>query len=954
MARILALIFVFLGSSAATKRPLSHQDYDSWRHIQNQQLSRDGRYLAYAVFPQEGDGELVVRELATGKEVRQPVGELPPPPVPDYTNPELTQLPPPPPGIAIKFSSDGKTLVVSTFAQHAKILEAKRDKRSPEDMPKGDLIVLDLSSGAAFRASSIKSFQLPAASGDYLAYLQIPQKPAAEKSRNGRSAELGSATASQEKPKKPESGVLVLRQLKTGAERRFSDVTEYLLTNDGATLLYAVAATTPEENGVYALETHGGGEPSPLLSGKGKYEKLALDERQTRLAFVSDHRDADSPQPRFALYEWNLHASKVEALASPASTGFPRGWNISDRATITFSKDGQRVFFGTVPQPSPVKSPEEPPDERVSVDLWSWKDDYIQPMQKVRAAVERNRSYRATYNLGTRKFTQLADLTMEDVAPSEDGLYSLGGDDRSYRRMQEYDERYEDAYIVNDETGDRRLVLTKHRGRLVWSADSRYAVYFNGKDWISVSVPGGQIVNLTARAGVSFGREEYDQPGAPTAYGPVGWTADGQYFLVYDRFDIWRCKPDGSETINLTAGLGRREHTALRLVRFEYGEPSDRWINPSKPLLLRGENEDTRDSGFFRTKIDATADPERLLMASKNFSVPVKARDADVYVLAASTFSEFPDLQITDGSFHEMHKVTNVALQLAKILWGSAEMMHYTNADGIPLQAILYKPEKFDPAKKYPLLVYIYERLSQGLNNFIEPRPGHNINVSYYVSNGYVVLEPDIAYRVGYPGQSALNCVLPAIQQVVNRGFIDEKAIGIQGHSWGGYQIAYMVTQTNRFRAAAAGAPVSDMVSAYDSIRWGPGIPRQFQYERTQSRIGGTLWQYPLRYIENSPIFAADRVNTPLLMMHNDADDAVPWYQGIEFYLALRRLNKEAYLFTYNGEPHGLRRRADQKDYTIRLQQFFDHYLKGAPEPDWMEHGIPYLDKQGVSVPDSQ
>ena len=210
------------------------------------------------------------------------------------------------------------------------------------------------------------------------------------------------------------------------------------------------------------------------------------------------------------------------------------------------------------------------------------------------------------------------------------------------------------------------------------------------------------------------------------------------------------------------------------------------------------------------------------------------------------------------------------------------------------------------------------------------------------------MLTPDIVYTEGYPGQSALKCVLPAVQAMVDRGFVDPDAIGIQGHSWGGYQISYMITQTNRFRAAAAGAPVANMTSAYDGIRWGSGLPRQFQYEKTQSRIGGSLWQYPMRFIENSPLFQADRIRTPLLMIHNDADDAVPWYQGIEFFLALRRLGKEVYMFSYNGEPHGLRRRPNQKDYTLRLQQYFDHYLKGAPAPDWMVHGISYLDKQSA------
>jgi dipeptidyl aminopeptidase/acylaminoacyl peptidase len=263
----------------------------------------------------------------------------------------------------------------------------------------------------------------------------------------------------------------------------------------------------------------------------------------------------------------------------------------------------------------------------------------------------------------------------------------------------------------------------------------------------------------------------------------------------------------------------------------------------------------------------------------------------------------------------------------------------------VPLSGILIKPENFDPQKKYPMIVYIYEQLSQGLHRFVNPGPGTSINTSFYASNGYLILMPDIVYTIGYPGQSALKCVLPAIQAVVDRGFVNEQAIGIQGHSWGGYQIAYMVTQTNRFRAAAPGAVVANMTSAYSGIRWGSGLPRQHQYEHTQSRIGGSLWEYPMRYLENSPVFRADRVQTPILMVHNDGDDAVPWYQGIEYYLALRRLGKEVYMFNYNGEPHGLRKRQNQKDYTRRTQEFFDYFLKGAPKPEWMEKGIPFLDR---------
>jgi dipeptidyl aminopeptidase/acylaminoacyl peptidase len=863
------------------KRPVTHADYDSWHHIQDQKLSNDGRYLAYALFPQQGSGELVVRDLASGKELRQPIGELPPPPPPNFTNPQPEDEPPPVVGIALKFSADSHTLVCTTFPPHG--------------MQGGDIVILNLVSGAVFRAPQVKSFQIGIESTGYVAYLQ-------------------------------NSGDLILRNLTGGAERKFPKVSEYTITRDGKLLVYSQDA-----NGIYAIRLAENPTPIALLSGKGKYDQLAWDEDQTRLAFLKDHD----------LCSWDRGSRQ----ATVNKLTLPAGWIISGTAMLSLSKGGGQIFFGTAPKPPEKPSHEVPKEEHVSVDLWSWKDDHIQPMQKVRAEVERTRSYRAVYDVAAKRFIQLADPSMNEIVPSDDGAYAIGTDDRAYRRVQEYETSYEDSYLVNTTTGERKLVARKHPGHLTWSSDSRHTIFFDGKDWIAIAAPGGEAVNLTSKLGVKFGREDYDAAGRPPAYGLAGWTRDGQFVLLYDRYDIWRCRPDGNSCVNLTGGAGRKGHIVFRLVRIGSDDPAGRWIDSSEPLLLRAENDDTHDSGFFRALWTGGA-PKKLVMEAKNFTPPGKAQDADVYLTTASTFREYPDLLVTDHSFREFRKVSDANPQLAALSWGSAEMVHYSSADGVPLQGILYKPENFDPGKKYPLIVYIYERLSQGIYNFIEPRPFHSINVSYYVSNGYLVLEPDIVYKVGYPGQSALNCVLPAIQAVIDKGGVDEKAIGIQAHSWGGYQVAYMVTRTNRFRAAAIGAPVVDMISAYDAIRWGPGMPRQFQYERTQSRVGGSLWDYPLRYIENSPVFMTDRITTPLLLLHNDTDDAVPWTQGIEFYLALRRLNKEAYMFSYNGEFHALRRRADQKDYTSRLQQFFDYFLKGDPKPGWMEHGIPYIDKQ--------
>jgi dipeptidyl aminopeptidase/acylaminoacyl peptidase len=928
-SRILASLVLLACSAAAEKRPLTHQDYDQWRSIRTPALSNDGKYLAYAMFPQEGDGQIVIRNLATGKERREPIGEAPPPPPPNFANPAAEEEAPRARSITMLFSHDNRRLVFSTFAARAEVEKAKRDKKKPDEMPKGGMVIIDLASGHTVRIARVKSFQIPKDSDGALAYLREADNVAPD-----------TAEAKPTRRKPVYGGDLMIRNLVSNQERSFPGVVEYLLTKDGGALVYAVSSKNQDTNGVFAVTPNDNAAPKMLLGGKGKYSKLAWDEEQKRLAFVSDH----DGEARFKLYLWDRGSPTAAELASTAEPGYM----ISDRAPVAFSKDGERIFLGVAPIPPRAREASNTPaDDRVSVDLWHWKDDYIQPRQKVRAELERTRSFRAVYHLPEKKFVQLADASMSEVSPNESGLYALGGDDREYRSMVEYDEHYVDSYLVDTRTGSRKLLAKKHLGTVTWSPDGKYALFFNGKDWVTLSVPDGLTTNLTAKLGVRFWEEDHDTPGSARPYGLAGWTKDGAWVLVNDHYDVWQIRPDGSRALNLTLGSGRKERLMFRYVKID---PEEKAIDSSKPLLLHAENNDTHDTGFYTASLNAAAAPAKLRMEARNFTNPIKAKNADVYVLTASAFSEFPDLFVTDRGFRELRKVSDANPQQKDFLWGSAELVHFRNADGVPLTAALYKPENFDPKKKYPLIVYIYERLSQNINHYVPPAPGHSINITYYVSNGYLVMTPDIVYQIGYPGQSALKCVLPAVQELVDRGIVDEKAIGIQGHSWGGYQIAYMITQTNRFRAVAAGAVVANMISAYDGIRWGPGLPRQFQYERTQSRIGGSLWQYPLRYIENSPVLMADRVNTPLLMIHNDADDAVPWYQGIEYYLALRRLGKEVYMFTYNGEPHGLRRRPNQKDYTVRLQQYFDHYLKGAPAPDWMEHGIPYIDKPGVAI----
>ncbi len=976
LAAILAVCVQLVSAQPPAPRPLAPTDFDAWRSIGAPQLSRDGKWLAYSFMPQDADGDVIVRELATGRDLRVPVGALPPPAAAPSGETTAPEEPPTSRAIRIVITSDSRFLIANTHPPKAELLAARKAKKKPEEMPKDGLAIVHLASGAVTHVADVKSFSVPSKGGSWLAYLKgaKPEEKKPDEAKPAeKPAEVGAPDDDHEDPDQQRGGArggagrgganapaagpakvygteLVLRELAAGAERSFANVLAVSFARDGKNLLYTVASRTETENGAYALVPGTDAAPRALLAGKGKYAMLTWDREQTQVAFLSDRDDTAAKVPRSKLYLWPRGASEAVETVTAATPGFPADLAVSDKAAPAFSRDGKKLYVAAGAPPKPPRDPAAAPaeEDRVTADLWRWNDDFVQPMQRVRATQERNRSYRGVLDLASRRYTQLADATLQQVSLSDDGSRALGQDDRAYRRMQEYDTRYFDAYLVDGTTGARREVLKQFRGTApIWSPDGKSAIYYVDKHWHALDTATGAARRLTAGLQPAFWNELHDSPSPPAAYGSAGWTKDSASFLAYDRYDVWQLFADGRTPKNLTAGLGRAHKTQLRVQGIEPVDEDDeeRGIDPAKPLVLRGESVETRASGFFRTTFAATTAPARLLWGDKRFTYAGRAQEADVLLVTAARFDEFPDVHVTDASFAQLTKATDGGAQLAKFAWGTGELISFRSTDGVPLQAALYKPANFDPKKKYPMLVYIYERLAQGVHGFVNPSPGTSINFSYYVSNGYLILTPDIAYKTGEPGPSALRCVLPAIDAVAKLGFVDEKAIGIQGHSWGGYQIAYMVTQTNRFRAAEAGAPVGNMTSAYSGIRWGPGLPRQFQYEQTQSRIGRKLTDAPQAFIDNSPVFQIGKVQTPLLILHNDADDAVPWYQGIELFLALRRHGKEAWFFNYNGEFHGLRRRADQKDWALRMSQFFDHYLKGAPAPEWMEKGIPYLER---------
>lgn len=641
----LTLIFTFAlaGFGQTAKRPLNHRDYDSWRSIQTPVLSPDGKFLAYALMPEEGDGQLVVRNLATGKELRESCGAAPA--FGENVSEEAPAEGPPgtPRSIHIAFTHDNAFVVAGAFPSKAETDRARKERKRPDEMPRESLILVNLATLSATRVADVASFEVPANGESFVAYLRGPKAgasaPAADNDRDqGRGRGAGAATGSSRGRGKYGSD-LMLRDLRSAKERSFEDVIEYDIAKDGKTLLYAVASKKEDSNGVYSVTPGNDAAPSTLLSGKGHYTKLTWDLADDHAAFLSDRDDQSSKPAKFKAYLWDRSGSPAEII-STATAGFRAGYAILDRGPMTFSRDGARLFVSCAPideiaelAKPPARPVTAPSDEKVMADLWSWKDDYIQPMQKVRAAQDRSRSYRAVYSIADKTFRQLSDPEMAGLTPSDDGRFAIGTDDRAYRRMVDYDGNFSDVYLVDTATGARRLALKEFHGGggrggaggVQLSPDGHHALAYHDKQWWSIAVPEGTTVNLTSRLGPAFWNEDHDTPDAPPAYGAAGWTKDGKWAILYDRYDAWAVAPDGSGARKLTDG--RAGDVQFRIVRTDSDADSEeRGIDEAKPLLFRAENLETRETGFYSEAGLNGAQLHRLIWARKIITCWVKRK----------------------------------------------------------------------------------------------------------------------------------------------------------------------------------------------------------------------------------------------------------------------------------------------------------------------------------------
>ncbi|MEX2282524.1 MAG: prolyl oligopeptidase family serine peptidase [Gemmatimonadota bacterium] len=955
----------------------------AWNSFRGTVLSSDGKWFAYVYGASEADATLVLRGTAeNATETRIPIGNG---------------------SGSIAISGDSKWLgyIVSPprpaagggrggrgAAREGGAGVATPDSANRTRTNFNQLVLMNLASGEKKEFERIRSFRFNAEQASWVVLQGYPagstgESPAGGGGGGGRGGRGGGPLDFLGAPSAQTGGGvdLLLYSLAGGELFNMGLVREYTFNESGDLLAYTMDAPEQVGNAVQLrnLKTN---TVKALESEKVLYRHLAWVDSSRALSVMRGKINATSRDTVFSIVAFSQFGpsgpAKKLVFDPEALQDFPKGWKLAAERAPRFSSDMSAVYFGIreVPKPSTARNSPlvtagapgmggnvniqggragPPPgagaaDSTPSLILWHAKDPRLQSQQIVQENNDRNFNYLASYRFNTQKFVKLADESLRNVTVLPKDLYAYGTDNTEYQHHASYSGRnYQDVYTVDLNTGARKLLWKKRPtiGQFSPSPDGKRVLFWgmDGHYWV-LNLATGDSVNITKNAPVQFVNTEDDHYQIyPLPIGSRGWARDGSAVLLSDNWDIWKVSTTGTGApVNLT-GNGKTDQIRYRqLYTFRNGRPDGNpGLDLTKPLFVATYGEWTKKEGLSRIepgKPGATP----IFFEDARFAIQ-KARDADVYIYTKQTFTEYPNYFAFNPGFKFGYQLTNINPQIKEIAWSAGtRLIEYTSDKGDKLQGALYLPANYEPGKKYPMLVTIYEKRSQNKNGFVSPSETRTPDPSLYTNRGYAVFDPDIVYKVNDPGMSAVWAVIPAVKAAIATGVVDEKNVGLWGHSWGGYQTAFLVTQTNIFKAAIAGAPLTDMVSMYSSVYWNTGGTNQAIFESSQGRFKGNFIDNYDAYIRNSPVFHANKVTTPLIIMHNDKDGAVDFNQGITYFNTLRQLGKQVIMLEYVGENHGLSRPANQRDYAQRMSEWFDHYLKGIPAPDWITKGVPRLE----------
>lgn len=919
----------------AQDRVMEVEDIMEFRHISNAGISQNGDLVSYERAPDRGDGSVHVVDDAGREQLHIARG----------TSPEL--------------SSDGNWLMTMVCKPYREQLR--------ETGPADSLVVIRTDRSDTLMLGGIERAVFSQDSR-WLAVLTVPEQEAEEGKRtppgghlslysleDGFGARLDGEADSSSEGNSDERRHRGSDDRETGFRRSvFETGSVRALTMDSLSthLVYTVVDSTGERNGLYrvALDAASLHEEAIHRQRHAVYDGLSWHEKRRRLAFLfSREDDFGNPSPS-TLHVWDAGEEELEQLVTSDLLSENRVLPL--HSSLTWSEDGNRLFFGWQPRSMYRLSRYVEEEDKFAitdrdtiladagVDIWHGQDPLIKTNEKNTWQERRDHTYLAVFHVNRNRIVELADERVPYVEPVDNPRYALGSNPRPYKREITWDGRYSDYHIIDLQDGSRTEIIDRLRSTTVsQSPDGRYVLFYESENWHLFDADRNTIRNITESINVPFYNEDHDYPYPVPGYGMAGWVEGDRAVLIYDKYDIWQIDTRSETAYNLTGGDGRSRQRQYRVVPTD---PDRDAFQRNEHLLVRGFGERDKTYGFYGIRTGREG-IERFTEGPYRYEFIAAGRNSNRILYTRESYREFPDLWMADRRLRSPQKLTDVNPQIGDFDWGRAQLVRWLDQDGEELDGVLITPDNYEEGERIPVLVYFYEQFSQRLHHFNEQVINHRPSFPYYVSNGYAVFLPDVRYDVGIPGYSATRSIVPGVTKLIDMGIADPDAIALHGHSWSGYQAAHMATQTHIFAAVIAGAPVSNMTSAYSGIRWGTGLARQFQYEQTQSRIGGSLWEMRERYIENSPVFYADRIRTPMLIMFGDEDEAVPWEQGIELYLAMRRLHKDVIFLQYRGEPHHPQEYANKLDYFLRMKEYLDHHLKGDPAADWIREGVPYI-----------
>lgn len=988
-------------TAAETKKALTIDDYTKWKSLSGQEMSADGKYVAYVVQSTnvptaDTKPVLHIQNLETGAEVT----------VADAT------------GNA--FSSDAKWIAytvesaaagrggrggraggattpapeVTAPANPAPAAPgapaATSAPAAPAPQPRR-VELRNLATGEIKSWQDIQSFTFSPTSSHLLLRRRAPQPStgSGQGAAGGGAAAPAAGGSATPAPAGPRGVDVTIHNLVTGKDQLLGSVADSAFNKAGDLLAYTVDAATKDSNGLFVMDLKTT-RIYPLDNDAKLYNRLTWNDKGTSLAVLKG-LDVDKMREKnnVLLVYADAKAQLVDADAPAAvvldpskATGMPKDWVISERSTLDWSEDGKRVFFGMKPQvPTPVAAARRDENLVADVDIWNTSDERIQSQQMIRAEQDRNFTFREAFDATAKRFVLLADETMRDVDIAPDGKWAIGRDTRGY--INDYKPAAADIYLVNTSTGDRSLIAKNHllgAGTPGFSSDSKTYLFWRDSKFQAYSLETGLTKTLDAVAtpktvvkkgvpaapsGTNFVNMEYDHPGPKPSYGVAGYTADGKNVIVNQRYDLFLVPLDGSPARNLTNGVGTKNEIRFRYVRTEPAEPgaagfggrggggggAQKPIDLAKPITLSAYGEYTKKAGFYELNNGAL---KEIVYEDASFSTPLRAQKADQYIFTRQTFTEFPDLRVSGADFKASKKITNANPQQAEYNWGRRILFDFKDRYGHRLQGILAIPDDYKTGQKRPMIVTFYEENASNLNRYQAPSyvTGMGAVPVQAVSEGYLTMMPDIHYHTGSSHSDQLDAVEAATKKVIEMGYADPKHIGLNGHSYGGEGASFIATRSKMFAAVGTGAGVTDLYTDFSQswgwsyqVSGGSGANGNDYYLYGQGRWGFSPWDKPEVYHFESALTHVPETVAPILIMHGTADPTVSFAENMNFYNALRYNGKVATMLAYPGEGHGLRGLANRKDLTMRYFQFFDRYLRDGKSPDWLAKGVTYINK---------